>query len=64
MEEMMRNRLTREQYNAVATMQVYRGYVITPNIMRSEWHVSKGGSHITTQPTIDRAREAIDAVVG
>ena len=43
--------------------QAYKGYLITQNIVRGEYYVTKDGHHITTVSTYEAATAAIDLLV-
>jgi hypothetical protein len=42
--------------------QAYKGYLITEQLGGGAFHVSKDGHHITTQPSLEKAKRAIDEV--
>jgi hypothetical protein len=44
------------------TNVAHKGYLITPNPIYGEYHVSKGGHHITTQKSLEQAKKAIDSL--
>lgn len=46
------------------TTWTHRGYLVTLNTIRGEYHVSKDGAHITTTTALDLAFLAIDGLEG
>jgi hypothetical protein len=48
--------------NTGNTNVAHKGYLITPNPIYGEYHVSKDGHHITTQKSLEQAKKAIDSL--
>jgi hypothetical protein len=45
------------------TKQAYKGYLISERSVGGECDVTKDGHHITTQPSLEKAKRAIDELV-
>ena len=42
----------------------YKGYMVTPNLMKTEFYISKDGHHISSHSSIEEAHKIIDELIG
>ncbi|MHA1169957.1 MAG: hypothetical protein ACTSRU_19180 [Candidatus Hodarchaeales archaeon] len=42
--------------------EAYKGYLIKYNLFQDMFYVSKGGSHITSAKTLEKAKKEIDLI--